>query len=98
MTEVDHAVSIVGWGVEDDTPYWLVRNSWGNEWGMSGFFKICRGVNNLAIEDHGTWGTPVDTWTETRWHNTTDAERADAANDKTVYTFPQPELVAPTVL
>lgn len=32
-----HAVSIVGWGVDNDdannTPYYVVRNSWGTYWG-----------------------------------------------------------------
>jgi cathepsin B len=23
-----HAIRILGWGVENDTPYWLVANSW----------------------------------------------------------------------
>merc|ERR1719329_534267 len=35
-----HAVKIIGWGKEMDTKFWLVANSWGPEWGMSGFFKI----------------------------------------------------------
>jgi len=29
-----HAVSIVGY--KDN--YWIVRNSWGSNWGMSGYF------------------------------------------------------------
>ena len=40
-----HAVKIVGWGVSEDglTNYWIVANSWGEAWGMSGFFNIAFG-------------------------------------------------------
>jgi cathepsin B len=38
-----HAVKIIGWGVENGTNYWLVANSWGTSWGLSGFFKIKEG-------------------------------------------------------
>ena len=40
-----HGVKIVGWGweLESQTPYWLVSNSWGNDWGEDGFFKIAMG-------------------------------------------------------
>ncbi|DAZ93755.1 TPA: hypothetical protein N0F65_000598 [Lagenidium giganteum] len=48
--DIDHDVEIVGWGVENGTKYWHVRNSWGTYWGMGGFFKIIRGINNLGIE------------------------------------------------
>jgi cathepsin B len=33
-------VKIMGWGMEDDTKYWLVENSWGKEWGENGFARI----------------------------------------------------------
>lgn len=46
-----HAVKILGWGVEDDTPYWLVANSWNSDWGSQGYFKILRGQDECGIED-----------------------------------------------
>jgi len=47
-----HAIKIIGWGVDDSTktPYWLVANSWGEDWGEKGFFRIRRGTNECDIE------------------------------------------------
>jgi hypothetical protein len=48
-----HAVKIIGWGVENKIPYWIVANSWGSRWGaLGGFFKILRGVNHCGIEEY----------------------------------------------
>jgi cathepsin B len=52
-----HTVEIVGWGV-DVTPYWLVQNSFGAEWGIGGLAKIVRGSNHLGIERYATTGRP----------------------------------------
>jgi len=51
-----HAVKVVGWGTESNTPYWLVANSWNASWGEAGFFKIKRGDNECGFESSITAG------------------------------------------
>ena len=41
---------MIGWGTENGTPYWLIKNSWNDQWGDSGTFKILRGSNECGIE------------------------------------------------
>eukprot|EP00511_Aplanochytrium_stocchinoi_P011215 CAMPEP_0204863458 /NCGR_PEP_ID=MMETSP1348-20121228/3333_1 /ASSEMBLY_ACC=CAM_ASM_000700 /TAXON_ID=215587 /ORGANISM="Aplanochytrium stocchinoi, Strain GSBS06" /LENGTH=560 /DNA_ID=CAMNT_0052013793 /DNA_START=331 /DNA_END=2013 /DNA_ORIENTATION=- len=41
-----HAVMIVGW----DEISWIVKNSWGPSWGDNGYFRLKRGVNEIAVE------------------------------------------------
>ena len=45
-----HAVEVMGWGEMDGEAYWLVKNSWNEQWGDGGFFKIARGINECGIE------------------------------------------------
>ena len=48
-SELNHAVSVVGYGTENGKDYWLIKNSWGTNWGENGFGKIERGVNMCDI-------------------------------------------------
>jgi len=46
-----HAIRILGWGEENGVPYWLIANSWNEDWGDKGIFKMKRGSNECGIED-----------------------------------------------
>jgi cathepsin B len=52
-----HAVELMGWGTENGEDYWLVKNSWNEQWGDNGFFKIARGSDECGIESDASGGT-----------------------------------------
>ncbi|GAA37857.2 Cathepsin B-like cysteine proteinase [Clonorchis sinensis] len=54
----EHAIRILGWGEEGDVPYWLIANSWNEDWGEKGYMKFLRGLNECGIEDDVTAGLP----------------------------------------
>jgi cathepsin X len=73
--DIVHDISVVGFGVEDGTKYWTVRNSWGTHFGEQGFFRVVRGINNIAIETDCAWATVKDTWSEDKRHSLTLQEK-----------------------
>lgn len=53
-----HAIEIIGWGEENGKKYWIIKNSWGKQWGDGGYFKMIRGINNCQIEENIITGIP----------------------------------------
>uniref|UniRef100_A0A493TCQ9 Pro-cathepsin H n=1 Tax=Anas platyrhynchos platyrhynchos TaxID=8840 RepID=A0A493TCQ9_ANAPP len=56
--KVNHAVLAVGYGEENGTPYWIVKNSWGPLWGMDGYFLIERGKNMCGLAACASYPIP----------------------------------------
>lgn len=56
-TKLDHGVLIVGYGEENGTKYWLVKNSWSASWGDNGYVKIER---SESTNDAGVCGIAMD--------------------------------------
>jgi cathepsin L len=54
-TDIDHAVTFVGYGTASGTDYWLVKNSWGRGWGDNGYIKISSMSNVCGVMT----GTPL---------------------------------------
>jgi len=43
-----HAMSTVGYGT-DGQPFWIIKNSWGSDWGEDGYIRLRRGINKCTI-------------------------------------------------
>ncbi|VDK18306.1 unnamed protein product [Anisakis simplex] len=46
-----HVMTIVGFGQVADQPYWILKNSWGTNWGDEGYIRFAKGENACGIED-----------------------------------------------
>jgi cathepsin L len=51
QSTINHGVTLIGW--DDDKGAWLIKNSWGTGWGLSGYMWIAYGSNKVG--DGAAW-------------------------------------------
>jgi len=51
---VDHCVQMIGYDTTGATPYWILRNSWGTDWGLSGFINVEMFYDTCLVADYVT--------------------------------------------
>lgn len=55
-TNVGHGIGVVGYGATaQNVPYYILKNSWGTDWGMNGYMLLSRGNNMCGIASYATY-------------------------------------------
>nr|XP_018896316.1 PREDICTED: uncharacterized protein LOC109030028 [Bemisia tabaci] len=57
-----HAVVLVGHYTRPPTDSWIIRNSWGPEWGMEGHFLVKKGTMGIGYDIHKITGPIIQIW------------------------------------
>ncbi len=53
---MNHCAQLVGYGTPSSgSPYWLVRNQWGTDWGVQGYIQLQMGGNTCGIANEVTY-------------------------------------------
>lgn len=69
---INHAVSLIGYGATSHSKYWILQNSWGADWGETGYLRLARledreegdlcGYDNDPSKGTGCSGGPSKVW------------------------------------
>ncbi|MED6152398.1 hypothetical protein PIB30_091686 [Stylosanthes scabra] len=78
-TNLDHGVAIVGYGTtKDGYKYWIVKNSWGPEWGEHGYIRMQRGISYK----HGLCGIAMEASYPIKTSSTNPTSPSSSLNDE----------------
>jgi len=47
--KISLCAQLVGYNTDAATPYWILKNSWGTDWGVDGYFYLKMGENTCGI-------------------------------------------------
>ena len=47
-TQLDHGVTLVGYGADSGKKYWIIKNSWGTRWGEQGYIRLNKDKSNTC--------------------------------------------------
>ncbi|KII74944.1 Cathepsin L1 [Thelohanellus kitauei] len=56
--KLNHAVLVVGYSVDEHESYYIVKNSWGTNWGESGYFRMSMNENMCGIATFASYPVP----------------------------------------
>lgn len=54
IVQLDHCVQLVGYNETASNPYWIVRNSWGTDWGIEGYIYLEMWKNTCGMAEEAT--------------------------------------------